>query len=203
MEHSIYKLQSEKKNEIKKIVEKHKGSEKWEKARKAFHEMIRTYVHGGIKNMSDEALDKHFERALFTTKKDIRRYLDLAKAPKPPHPKGKALPLVSPYYMVEVAHDRHDKFFEPDQPCCPITGTGNQTFESQFTAKNLFQRATISADNYELPRVDDRNPFPTWDSIVEAMTDRTIFDNNGQDDSGTFYFTDPADADAIFEVANK
>jgi hypothetical protein len=168
MEYPIYKAQQNKAAEIEKILAKYRGTPEWETTRKAFHEIIRNYIHGGIKNMTDEEVDEHFERALVTTKSDVKTFLSKSTALLHT-PEDKS----SPYYMVNVAHERHDNYFAINQTC-PVTGTGSQKLEAKFDAQNLYQRYPINATTVMPPRVGI-SPFPTWDSIVAAMTDKVTF----------------------------
>jgi hypothetical protein len=188
MEHSIFKIQSEKEAEIKEILDKHRNTEAWEKSRKAFHEIIRAYVHGDMKSMSDAELDQHFERALVTTKDDVNAHLSSSTV----DPESEQ-DVSSPYYMVNVAHTRNDNFFATNQSC-PVTGTGKQKLNAKFDAKNLYQKYPINAASLMPPRVDNTS-FSSWDSIVDAMTNRATFDQ-------TFSLTDPIQANEIFEATS-
>jgi hypothetical protein len=170
MEHTIYKIQTEQAVQIESILAKYRGTEAWETTRKAFHEIIRTYIHGGVKNMTDKELDEHFERALVTTESDVKTFLDKSSAVL-----DAAKNANSPYYMVNVAHERHDDYFAVNQTC-PVTGTGSKKLEAKFEAQNLYQRYPINATTVMPPRVANSH-FPNWATIVTAMTDKTTFEN--------------------------
>lgn len=187
MEHTIYKTQLDKAAEIESILAKYRGTPEWEITRKAFHEIVRNYIHGGIKNMTDDEVDEHFERALVTTKTDVQTFLSKSSSAL-----QSSKDTSSPYYMVNVAHERHDNYFAINQTC-PVTGAGSQKLEAKFDAQNLYQRIPINASTPMPPRVTT-SPFPTWDSIVAAMTDRTTFDKK---------FALKADeADAVFNITS-
>lgn len=189
MGHTIFKRQLEKADAIKILLDKYRGTDEWEKARKAFHTIIRTYVHGGSENMTDEELDRHFETALTVTKADMAAFEEHSSsalnAQRDPS---------SPYYLVNVAHTRHDVYFATNQSC-PITGTGNKTLEARFEAKNLYQKYPISATGTMPDRVVNGGPFTSWNSIVAAMTDRATFET-------TFALTDPQQASETFAVTS-
>jgi hypothetical protein len=190
MEHPIFKLQQDKAAEIEKVLAKYRGTEAWNIAQNAFQKILRTYIHGGGQHVTDEELNQHFERAITARKIDVQTYLNKSKA---------VLKTVrdvnSPYYMVSAQHQRQDQFFATNQTC-PIMGTGNgsQTLNAKFTAQNLYQRYAINATSAMPPRVAT-SPFPTWDSIVTAMTDRASFD-------AAFCMTDAEQGDAVFAVTS-
>lgn len=188
MEHSIFKIQTEKADEIKNILDKYRGTAPWETSRKAFHDIIKNYVHGGLKNMSDEDLDKHFELALVTTHDDINGFKNLSTSALKSE-KDES----SPYYMVNVSHHRHDKYFAPNQSC-PITGAGSKKLDAKFDAHNLYQKYPINATSIMPERVS-KSPFPTWDIIVKAMTDRNNFNE-------TFDLTNVDQANEVFAATS-
>jgi len=129
MEHTIYKLQTEQAVQIENVLAKYRGTPAWETTRKAFHEIIRTYIHGGVKNMTDGELDEHFERALVTTESDVKTFLDKSSAVLNAEKNTS-----SPYYMVNVAHERHDDYFAVNQTC-PVTGMGNKNWRLNLKRK--------------------------------------------------------------------
>ncbi|MEM8909443.1 MAG: hypothetical protein AAGD05_16470 [Bacteroidota bacterium] len=190
MSFSIFKHQEHKKDEIEKILQRYRGSKAWSISQNAFREVMRNFVHGGHGQQggNDDTLDGHFEHTLLLTKKDVEQYKKLMASlrggDRDPH---------SPYYTLEVAHTRHDQFFATNQER-PITGTGNQTLDAKFNALNLYEKCPINATSAMPPRVE-KSPFPTWDSIVNAMTDQRKFQE-------MFHLTDRDQANAVFDVTS-
>lgn len=188
MEHSILQLQREKAEEIEKVLAKYRGTEAWNIAQKAFHQIMRNYIHGETTQVSDEELNQHFEQAIVTSQLDVHTYLNKTKAVVQTQRDTS-----SPYYMVNVAHTRNDQFFTTNQKC-PVTGAGSETLNAKFTAQNLYQRTTVNATSVLPPRVAN-SPLPTWASMVAAMTDKPTFD-------ATFDLVDPTQAAEVFAVTS-
>ena len=191
MEHPIYKFQQDNADAIEKVLAEYRGTEAWNTAQKAFYKIVRSFIHGGMEEMPDEELNKHFERAITTTEEDITTYLDLSNAALKTEKD-----VNSDYYLTNVAHHRHDKYFATNQSC-PITGQGNgdKTLYARFDAQNLYKRYPVNATSSMPERVKE-SPFPTWDSIVKAMTDRATFD-------ATFDLTHKEQADMVFAVTSE
>ena len=195
MEHSIFKIQTKKKAKINRILHKYKGTEAWETSKNAFSRIMKSYVHGGMEGISEKEMNRHFERYITTTQEDITGYLELSKSLlKDPNDAD------SPYYMVNVAHDRHDVYFATGE-ALPIKGTGNQTLNARFEAQNLYERNSINAKKYPINPLNLRkrikaSPLPNWKTIVESMTNRAAFD-------AKFDLVEKEQADAVFAITSS
>lgn len=188
MEDTIFNFQQNNAADIENVLAKYRGTDEWNKAQNAFKEIIRTYVHGGMKNMSDDELNKHFEQAVTATQLDVNTFLNKSNSVLMSQRDAS-----SPYYMVNVEHHRNDVNFATNQSC-PITGAGKQRLNARFNAQNLYQRYDVNATSTMPPRIA-KSSFPNWGSIATAMTDRTAFDK-------TFYLTNSQQADAVFAVTS-
>lgn len=74
MNHFIFQAQLEKAQEINKILDKYRDTKEWQISRNAFEQIVRKHLHGGMSTITEQELDKHFERALIITKKDVAIY---------------------------------------------------------------------------------------------------------------------------------
>lgn len=189
----IFKIQQDptKRQEIEKILNKYRPTEAWKTSRNAFGQIIKRHLHSGLSDMSEAELDQHFERALIITQQDVALYQNWADSLL-----ANTENINSPYYIINTVHHRGDHFFAADE-ARPITGTGDQTLNAKFEAHNIYKRVLINATSPIPKRVQaEGSPFPTWASIVKAMTDKATFQEQ-------FALTDPNQETELFHLTSN
>jgi hypothetical protein len=171
------------------VLADQRGTEKWTRASAAFKKIMRNYVHGGNESLSDQELDQAFTQYITLSKQDVRSFID-EQSCLPEPGTGEAR-----YYMVNVAHQRHDAFYAPNQQR-PITGTGTQSAHATFSANMLLERYAIDHSSSMPARASQQGaPFSKWEDISSAMTDQATF-------NAKFKLTDETQRQQIFALTS-
>lgn len=176
---------------IEGIKAEYRGTVEWNTSKAAFKAIMKNYVHGGASDVSDEQLEKDFELYVSLSKEEVEEFLKTQTClPK----KGSE---DSEFYMVNSAHQRHDRFFAENQPRRHIAGSGTKYAHAAFTANMLLQKYPLSPSAAFPGRAKmAKNPFSSWQKLAQTLTDETKF-------SATFLFKDPEQAQAVFAVTKE
>lgn len=171
---------------VQQVLDDYRGTDTWTQSSEAFKTIMRNYVHGDP-SVTDEELDQQFEDYITLSPEDVDAFIR-GQSCLPPAGSQQAR-----FYMANATHQRHDSHYAADQ-AHPITGTGDgETLHATFSANMLLERHELDASATFPERATMTNaPFPSWASIVSAMTERATFDAH-------FKLRDPAQADALFE----
>jgi hypothetical protein len=174
-------------SQFDRVLEDHRGTDKWTQSSEAFKTIMRKYVHGDNVTFTDEELDQHFEDYLTLSESDVNRFIE-DQSCVPASGSGPAR-----YYMANATHQRHDKFYAEDQER-PVagTGSGDKTMHATFSANMLLERHDIGPTSSFPARASfGGNKFPDWASIEKVMTSRSEFD-------ATFNLRNPEQAEQVF-----